>query len=278
MRHDDGHLDWYLKRIGRVPLLTADQEIVLGRTIARWQALLEKGIESPSVDERRVIRAGERAFKKMMESNLRLVVNLANKYKGQCKHLDFTDLISEGNIGLSVAVRKFDYERGYKFSTYAYWWIRQSITRAVSQTDMAIRIPIHRMESLSKARTFTRQYLEETGDMPTKEQVAESVGLPLKDFQQLTVLAQGCGSLNDKPRVDNENAEILSLISSREQTVEEIVGHFERDQVMQVLPSVVKQLPPKAQEVVQLRFFRRTWGRKTCRMACLYARQLSVLG
>ena len=151
----------YLNEIGRYPLLTKAQEIVLGTQIQAWIALQEKDSSEYTREERQIERIGKRAREKFINCNLRLVVNIARKYVRHAKTLDFMDLIQEGNMGLARAVEKFDPTRGYAMSTYAYWWIRQAMQRALQSTDAAIRLPIGTHDSLyavkKAAETLAKQ-------------------------------------------------------------------------------------------------------------------------
>jgi len=241
---------WYLGNIGRIPLLTAEQELILGKQIAEGLEL--EGIESPTPAQQRTIRAGKRAFNKMFESNLRLVVALANKYKRRVKTLDFEDLLQEGNLGLQIAVRKFDYSRGYKFSTYAYWWIRQAITRAINISDSTIRLPTHLAEKLSKLRTFSYRHMAEFGVNPTRQQLLEHVQMDEEELSYIVNLASGCVSLNQKCTEDG--SELIDL-QGAEEDVEDTLRRLEHERLMVHLPEVLPKLTRKEAEVIQLRFF-----------------------
>jgi len=247
------HVSWYLNQIGRVPLLTAEQEIQLGRQIQAMQEL--NGIEDLTPEQKRVKRCGERAYKKMFESNLRLVVNLAKKYKNLAKSLAFEDLISAGNFGLDSAVRKFDHSRGYKFSTYAYWWIRQSIHREMQQADSAIRLPCHQSERLSKIRRFTRDFQQANFRVPTKEEICSEFNMEHKELEHLLVVASGCVSLQAKANAGEGASEILDLIPDS-RTEEEILENIEIQARLHSLPPIIHgHLTPRESEVIQLRFF-----------------------
>ena len=144
----------YLNQIGKIPLLTAAEEIELGNSIQRMMPLLDK--PDLTKDEQKIIRIGKRAKKRMVQGNLRLVISVASKYNKMTSRLSMQDLIQEGNIGLIRAVEMFDPSRGYKFSTYAYWWIRQGITRAIAEKSRTIRLPIHITETLNKLKKGQR--------------------------------------------------------------------------------------------------------------------------
>lgn len=174
----------YLTEIGRYPLLTAGQEIQLARQVEASMRL--DGKQELTEHERRVRRVGERAKQKLMNCNLRLVVTVAKKYTHRLngQGLDFLDLIQEGSLGLVRAVELFDGSKGYKFSTYAYWWIRQAITRSIDSKERLIRVPQHGLDTVYKVVRFQRQYLQEFGKMPTLEQMAE-VGEVDADYLQV---------------------------------------------------------------------------------------------
>ena len=239
---------WYLGNIGRIPLLTAEQEIILGKQIAEGLEL--EDIESPTPAQQRKIRAGKRAFDKMFTANLRLVVALANKYKRRVKTLDFEDLLQEGNLGLQIAVRKFDYSRGYKFSTYAYWWIRQGITRAIAEKSRTIRLPIHITEMLNKLKKGQRELSQELGRTPTITELAAFVELPEDDVKDLMCRARQPVSLEMKVG-DGDDTELLELLSGD--------GELPSDQVEEEclkgdLRSLLGQLPHLQEQVLRMRY------------------------
>jgi RNA polymerase primary sigma factor len=167
----------YLNEIARYPLLTVDQEIQYGRRIAKMREL--QGLERPLTDaEQRLVRSGQRARERFMQCNLQLVVHVAKKYENRRrKSLEIMDLIQEGNIGLARAVELFDSSRGYKFSTYAYWWIKQGIQRALSQSDAMIRLPTGLHELLAKVARTTSDLSHRTGRTPTLAEVADHIGV-----------------------------------------------------------------------------------------------------
>ena len=243
---------WYLGNIGRIPLLTAEQEIILGKQIAEGLEL--EDIEVPHSGPAAHDPSGKRPFNKMFEANLRLVVALANKYKRRVKTLDFEDLLQEGNLGLQIAVRKFDYSRGYKFSTYAYWWIRQAITRAINISDNTIRLPTHLAEKLSKLRTFSYRHMAEFGTNPTRQQLLEHVGMDDEELTYIVNLASGCVSLNQK--CTEEGSELIEL-QGAEEDVEDTLRRRARAIDGAPTGGDAKAVPKKGEaEVIQLRFLR----------------------
>ena len=182
----------YLDTIGRVPLLTAEQEIELGRKVARAQEL--KQLDRPLTDaERRELRIGERAQRKFVTANLRLVVSVAKRYANRTKSLDLMDLIQEGNIGLIRGVEKFDPTRGYKFSTYAYWWIRQGITRSISSRDRLIRLPGTVADIASNWNHTASKLTRELGRNPKPSEMASALGVKVQEV--VTFINQGAYSL-----------------------------------------------------------------------------------
>jgi len=175
----DDPVRMYLKEIGRVPLLSATEEITLAKTIERGNA------EDATEED---IKAGAIAKKKLTDANLRLVVSIAKRYVG--RGMLFLDLIQEGNLGLLKAVDKFDYSKGYKFSTYATWWIRQAITRAIADQARTIRIPVHMVETINKLIRISRQLLQDKGREPLPEEIAEKMEIPVERVREIMKIAQ----------------------------------------------------------------------------------------
>jgi len=218
----------YLRSIGRVDLLTADQEVALARRIER----------------------GDMAAKQqMIEANLRLVVSIAKGYLG--RGLSFLDLIQEGSLGLIRAVEKFDYRRGYKFSTYATWWIRQAVTRAIADKARTIRIPVHMVEKLNKVVHVERQLVQEFGREPTPEEIAAELQWTAREVKDILRIAQLPVSL-EKPIGEEEDSELGDFVEddSAESPFEQASENLRRENVRRALDA----LPPREREVIEMRY------------------------
>ena len=246
----------YLKSIGQVSLLSADDEISLGH---RVQAMLRIREERPEEDwtkqERRIVRSGDRAKKKMIECNLRLVVSCAKKYAGLdlCKHLEISDLISEGNIGLVRAVEKYDPTRGYKFSTYAYWWIRQGITRCMTQQDRTIRLPCNAVTSLNNARRFMLDYRMQHGKHPSMEEIAEHCKTPLRTMKGYMRHIRDCGSLDAKTVTGHDDSStMIDFLADPESLGDQEYKLDEHDR--DLIFNNIDKLDRRSQKVVKMRF------------------------
>jgi RNA polymerase nonessential primary-like sigma factor len=258
----------YLRDIGRVPLLSHEQEITLGRQVQELMTLeelreelrLRAGGEDP--DEirlaeaagltpqllRRRLRAGQRAKERMVSANLRLVVSVAKKYTK--RNMELLDLIQEGTIGLVRGVEKFDPTRGYKFSTYAYWWIRQGITRAIAEKSRTIRLPIHITETLNKLKKGQRELSQVLGRTPTVTELAEFVELPEEEVKDLLCRARQPVSLETKVG-DGEDTELLDLLASEGSQPEELVdGECLRGDMRALL----ERLPDLQGRVLKMRY------------------------
>ena len=186
----DDSVKIYLQQIGKIPLLTAEEELHVAKEI--------KDNNSESAKET------------LINANLRLVVSIAKKYIG--RGLSFLDLIQEGNMGLMKAAEKFDYEKGYKFSTYATWWIQQSITRAIADKSRIIRLPVHMIETLSKIKKVTVDLTTETGKIPSKEEIAYKVGIPVNKLSALIKAAQSTISIETPATVKDESSKLGDFI------------------------------------------------------------------
>ncbi len=221
----------YLKEIGKVPLLSADEEIELAQ-------LMEQGGEE-----------GEQAKKKLAEANLRLVVSIAKRYVG--RGMLFLDLIQEGNLGLIKAVDKFDYHKGYKFSTYATWWIRQAITRAIADQARTIRIPVHMVETINKLIRVSRQLLQELGREPTPEEIANEMGMPVERVREILKISQEPVSL-ETPIGEEEDSHLGDFIQDDNVPVPADAAAFTllKEQLVEVLGTLTE----REQKVLRLRF------------------------
>ena len=256
----------YLKEIGRVPLLNAELEVEIARAIeagneaaGRLAAhdLAEAG-EGPSSDllepaqitrNRRLVRKGQQSKDELIEANLRLVVSIAKRYRN--RGLAFLDLIQEGNLGLMRAVDKFDHTKGFKFSTYATWWIRQAITRAIADQARTIRIPVHMVETINKVVWAQRQLLQELGREPTVEEVASRVEFPIERVREIQRINQDTVSL-EQPVGDEDDFSLSDLIEDRGAIVPDDAAT--RALLDEAVREALGQLSEREQDVVRLRF------------------------
>ena len=224
----DDPVRMYLKEIGKVPLLTPEEEQELARRMADGD---------------------EEAKRRMAEANLRLVVSIAKRYVG--RGMLFLDLIQEGNLGLIKAVDKFDYTKGYKFSTYATWWIRQAITRAIADQARTIRIPVHMVETINKVIRVSRQLLQELGHDPSAEEIAEEMGMPVDKVRDILKIAQEPVSL-ETPIGEEEDSHLGDFIPDEDASEPSEAASFSllREQLMTVLDT----LTPREKKVLELRF------------------------
>ena len=258
----------YLRDIGRVPLLSHEQEITLGRQVQELMALEElreeltmrSGGEEPNEAQlaeaaglapaqlKRRLQGGRRAKERMVAANLRLVVSVAKKYTK--RNMELLDLIQEGTIGLVRGVEKFDPTRGYKFSTYAYWWIRQGITRAIAEKSRTIRLPIHITETLNKLKKAQRELSQELGRTPTVGELAVAAELPEEEVKDLLCRARQPVSLETKVG-DGEDTELLDLLAGEGAGPEEMVaGECLKGDLRELL----EQLPELQERVLRLRY------------------------
>jgi RNA polymerase primary sigma factor len=249
----------YLKEIGKVPLLTARQEVDLAMKIeAGLIALdeLEKAAEEGRTLERaetrrleRIERIGIEAKKQLVEANLRLVVSIAKRYVG--RGMLFLDLIQEGNLGLIRAVEKFDYGKGFKFSTYATWWIRQAITRAIADQARTIRIPVHMVETINKLIRIQRQLLQELGREPTPEEIGEKMDMTAERVREILKISQEPVSL-ETPIGEEEDSQLGDFIEDSEAVVPPDAASF--SMLQEQLAKVLDSLSERERKVIELRF------------------------
>ncbi len=250
-RRGNDPISWYLSTIGRVPLLTPAEEIELGNQVQAMMRLVEedKG-ETYSDKENKTIRVGRRSKERMMKANLRLVVSVAKKYQG--KGLELLDLIQEGSLGLERAVEKFDPTRGYKFSTYAFWWIRQSMTRAIACQSRTIRLPVHLSERLTAIRKVSLDLAHKLGAMPSRKEIAEEMGMPIEELDSLLRQALTTSSL-DAPVNGEEGRSFLGDLiadNSHAEPLEQVERGIHQEQLGRWLTYLTEQ----ERQVLELRF------------------------
>lgn len=260
----DDPVRMYLKEIGKVNLLSPDEEIVLAQAMGAGDAAAEQIEEMEKArrhgdevsltpeDEkelRRIVRKGEGAKQRLAEANLRLVVSIAKRYVG--RGMLFLDLIQEGNLGLIKAVEKFDYTKGYKFSTYATWWIRQAITRAIADQARTIRIPVHMVETINKVIRVSRQLLQELGHDPSPEEISEEMSMPVDKVREILKIAQEPVSL-ETPIGEEEDSHLGDFIPDEDASEPSEAASFTllKEQLVDVLGT----LTPREEKVLKLRF------------------------
>ena len=236
----DDPVRMYLKEIGRVPLLSAEEEITLAKRIEAG------GAEGATAEE---ISTGNIAKKKLTDANLRLVVSIAKRYVG--RGMLFLDLIQEGNLGLLKAVEKFDYSKGYKFSTYATWWIRQAITRAIADQARTIRIPVHMVETINKLIRISRQLLQEKGREPLPEEIAGKMGVPVERVREIMKIAQEPVSL-ETPIGEEEDSHLGDFIEDHEAIAPDDAASFIL--LKEQIEDVFSCLTDRERKVLYLRF------------------------
>ncbi|EKE02255.1 MAG: hypothetical protein ACD_20C00407G0008 [uncultured bacterium] len=227
----DDPVRMYLREIGRIQLLTADEEIELARKIVSGG------------------KEGQIAKRKLVQANLRLVVSIAKKYVG--RGMLFLDLIQEGNLGLIRAAEKFDHERGYKFSTYATWWIRQAITRAIADQARTIRIPVHMVETINKLKKITRKLAQDLSRKPTEEEIAEAMAITINKLREIIKVAQEPLSL-ETPIGKEEDSRLGDFIEDKE--ADAPVMTVAHELLREDLAEVLSSLSPRERDVLRLRF------------------------
>ena len=252
----------YLRDIGRIPLLEHEEEILLGRQVQRLMEIkeIEDEMEVKSQDDlarilgispfelKRQLRAGTKAKDKMVTANLRLVVSVAKKYTK--RNMELLDIIQEGTIGLVRGVEKFDPSRGYKFSTYAYWWIRQGITRAIAEKSRAIRLPIHVTENLNKLKKAQRELSQINGEMPTVFQLADYLECTADEIKDLMCKARQPTSLEIKIG-ENRDTALIDLLEDETQLPEMLL---DRQSIKENIRMVIDELPEMQAAVVRMRY------------------------
>ena len=251
----------YLRDIGRIPLLEHDEEILLGRKVQRLMTLLEmkkelsldneglaEAMDVSVKDVKRELREGTKAKEAMVTANLRLVVSVAKKYTK--RNMELLDIIQEGTIGLVRGVEKFDPGRGYKFSTYAYWWIRQGITRAIAEKSRAIRLPIHITENLNRLKKAQRELSQMNGEMPTIRQLAGALELSEDDIKDLMCKSRQPTSLEIKIG-ENRDTALIDLLEDESQLPEMLLN---RSCVKEDIRELITELPEMQAAVISMRY------------------------
>ena len=250
----DDSISLYLKEIGRVPLLTAQEEVSLAKRM-EWGREADRqlcaGMEDPVERERflAAVKDGQAAQEHLIKANSRLVVSVAKKYVG--RGVPFLDLIQEGNIGLIRAVNKFDYRRGYKFSTYATWWIRQAVTRAIADQGRTIRVPVHMYEQINRLTRTSRQLVQEKGRDPTSEEIADELGVTPRKVEQIIRVSQRPLSL-EMPVGEEEDSYLGDFIEDEEAISP--TDAASREMLREVIDEIFDSLTPREVRILQLRF------------------------
>ena len=243
-------IGWYLSTIGRVPLLTPAEEIELAHHVQIGKKLLETPAAELKPKQKRQVRMGQRARDRMMAANLRLVVSVAKKYQNQ--GLELLDLVQEGAIGLERAVDKFDPAMGYKFSTYAYWWIRQGMTRAIDNSARTIRLPIHISEKLSKMRRISRELSHRLGRQPNRLELSHAMDIAPQDLEELMTQSAPCASLDAHARGEEDRSTLGELIAdpASNEHMDSMDRHIQKEH----LGTWLSQLNDREQKILKLRF------------------------
>ncbi len=250
----DDTVGLYLKEIGRIPLLTAQEEVDLAKRIERGKFALKK-LQNDGLDTKKrgkleaVLADGQAAREHLITANSRLVISVAKKYIG--RGVPFLDLIQEGNIGLIRAARKFDYHRGHKFSTYATWWIRQAVTRAIADQGRTIRVPVHMGDQINRLIRVSHQLTQELGHDPSSEELAEALDVPVKKAEQMIQVARRPLSL-ETPTDEDEDSVLGDFIEDADALApaEAVTQNMLKEQIQEILLS----LPPREVRILQLRY------------------------
>jgi len=251
----DDTISLYLKEMARVPLLTAEQEVTLARQLEEGNAAAErlKSAVNLTEDERdalqQIVDRGEGSRSHLIRANTRLVVSIAKRYLGQ--GVPFLDLIQEGNLGLIKAVEKFDYRRGHRFSTYATWWIRQAITRALADQGRVIRLPVHLSDRIRKVYQVAQQLEQDWGRQPTPEEIAKELSLPPSKVQWMLKVSQRPLSL-EKPVGEEEDSELGSFIPDDDSPAPTDSAY--QDMLREKLDDILTTLSPREARILRLRF------------------------
>jgi RNA polymerase primary sigma factor len=249
---------WFLTSICREPLLTPSEEIELGNQVQKMMRLIEQN-EPITAEKERTLRIGKKSKERMMRANLRLVVSVAKKYQG--KGLDLQDLIQEGSLGLERAVEKFDPTRGYKFSTYAFWWIRQSMTRAIATQGRAIRLPVHLSERLALIKKVSHELSQRIGGTPSRREIADAIGTTVEEIDSVLRQSLTTSSLDEPVNASEGKSFLGDLIADSQ--VNEPLEEIEISMYKEQLSKWIDQLSEQEKQVIILRFGLDDSNRKT---------------
>ena len=243
-------ITWFLSSICREPLLTPAEEIELGSHVQKMMVILESKEAGNTEGEKRALRLGRRSKERMMRANLRLVVSVAKKYQG--KGLDLQDLIQEGTLGLERAVEKFDPTRGYKFSTYAFWWIRQSMTRAIATQGRAIRLPVHLSERLSLIKKISHDLTQQMGSVPNRSEIARMMNISTDELDSILSQSLTTSSLDEPIKASDGKSNLGDMIADTKNS--EPLERIEMAMYKEQLNKWLDQLSEQEKEVISLRF------------------------
>ena len=247
----------YLSEIGRIPLLSKDEEILLGKQVKEWMELPE--LKQPSNKQKRIIRVGRRAKERMVKANLRLVVHIAKKHQQDgLRNLDLMDLVQEGTLGLTRGVEKFDPERGYKLSTYCYWWIKQGITRAIANQERSIRLPINCIDVQRRITKYLDTFKDEHGRFPTFEECAEASNVTLPTLRAYIEHVDKPTSLDQVINSEVTDKTLLELVVSNDKSPEE---ELETQSCLDQLEALLAQLPERNRQMLELRYGLKNGGK-----------------
>lgn len=240
-------LGHFLNSASKTDLLTPEEEITLARQIQNWLSI-EK-VEQPTKEQRRIMRLGRAAYHRFFQANIKLVVYIAKKYTHKTDSMTIDDLIQEGCIGLSHGIRKFDPERGYKFSTYGYWWVKQSIHRAIEMTDKMIRLPVNAHHLMHRIRKYQTQYLAEHGRTPTARECAEHVNTSLEYLKYYMMHNGGTISLDAYIKRSEANSTYIDMVA--DESIGDSYEHLEEEDQLTALDQKLKRLRKMDREIVQ---------------------------
>lgn len=243
-------ITWFLSSICREPLLTAAEEIELGNHVQKMMGILEEGKTDKTHEQDRAIKLGKKSKERMMRANLRLVVSIAKKYQG--KGLDLQDLIQEGSLGLERAVEKFDPTRGYKFSTYAFWWIRQSMTRAIATQARTIRLPVHLSERLAGIRRVSQELSHRNGFIPCRTDIAEAMQITVEELDSILRQSLITSSLDEPVKASDGKSCLGDIIADTKGG--EPLENIENSMYKEQLGRWLEQLGEQERDVITMRF------------------------